>query len=307
MPEPGFNRILAPTDLSDSSWIAVQFALSWANSFNALLRLINVNTLQGIVPLDAGFMAGPPVPVKIYEEIAKHALANYIETLPDGTHSISGEVRSHESTWEAIVESAEEWKTDLVVMTTHARKDLGHLIMGSTASRVIEQITCPVLLLRPGKKEIIADPDLIRRIVVPTDLSTSSIRALPYAEVIADHFNAELVFIHCIEINQMPGDYASALFQPVMNKDVIFKVLKEKMREILPEETDQKVVDHAFICSGRPDREILKHVSLLNGDLIVMATHGHSGRRHTLVGSTTSKVIRNAPCPVLLVPDNEEK
>lgn len=306
MPEPGFNRILVPTDLSDYSKIAVLAALSWAESFDALLRLINVNTIQGFVPLDACFMAGPPVPVHMYEVIAKRGLANYIETLSEDTHSISGEVRSHVSAWEAIVESAEEWESDLVVMTPHARKGFSHLIAGSTTSQTIEQIACPVLLVRPGNMETIADPDSIRRIVVPIDLSSRSIRALPHAEVIADHFNAELVIIHCIEVRQVPEHSASELFRPELNQDVILKELNEKMREILPEYTDRKVPGHAFICSGKPERELAKHVSQLNGDLIVMATHGHAGRRNALVGSTTSKVIRNVPCSVLLVPDDDE-
>ena len=61
-----------------------------------------------------------------------------------------------------------------------------------------------------------------------------------------------------------------------------------------------------FPLEGHSGREIVRFSRDHNSDLIVMATHGHTGLRHTLLGGTTEKVIAGAKCPVLVVKDRGE-
>jgi len=302
MKDISFTRILAPTDFSKHSELATQYALSWSESFNSQLRLMNVISYLGTVPLDGSFMIGNEIPLRVYEENAGRKLDKYIETLPRNGLSISSEVRSDDSPWHAIVDSAMKWKSDLIIMATHTRRGLGHLFMGSTASRVIEHTSCPVLLVRPGNHQDLTSTDAINRIVVPTDFSSNSICALPYAMDLAEHFQAELVFLHCHELSDTPDFYKSVLFRPGSDDEYLNDVLQEKMKDFLPSDITHQISHNSYIFSGRPERDLVEHAVTIHADLIVMATHGQTGRQHTLVGGTTRRVVRNAPCPVLLIP-----
>ena len=135
-------------------------------------------------------------------------------------------------------------------------------------------------------------------IVVPTDFSDRSLRALDYAVGLADSFNArlEVVYVHetlpPISDVAWQGDFGDA------DRDAITRAeasLNELIKERVPGHVDVK----GAVVSGQTAKEIIKYAERDNADLIVMSTHGRTGLKHALMGSVTEQVVREAPCPVM--------
>jgi len=118
---------------------------------------------------------------------------------------------------------------------------------------------------------------------------------------LAETYNAELVFFHAIEESIPPQYYAagiSSLFELDRElKQRATKALDEFIKEAKTDKSKTKKV----VVEGKSDEEIMKYAEENNVDLIVMASHGHSGIERVLLGSTTERVVRKAPCPVLTV------
>ena len=145
---------------------------------------------------------------------------------------------------------------------------------------------------------------LPKKILVPTDMSTYSLSALQYAEIIAEVFGAEITLIHVV----LSGDRPS---------DVHADPGERRTREVSVEES-KKMISHLLIDSdlvirsikilvrnGSPAEEIVKAAKEMDADIIVMSTHGRTGIRHTVIGSVAEKVVRYALCPVLTVKPEE--
>ena len=147
----------------------------------------------------------------------------------------------------------------------------------------------------------------LKRILVPTDFSEHSERAAAYAVELARRFQAEEV--HCIHVSDIPADLlaTSAYYMTGPSEQFIEQVRQESRKSL--ESFVQKnlagvPVKTAFL-EGRPFVEIIRYAREKNIELVVIATHGRTGLKHALFGSVAEKVVRKAPCPVLVVKRDE--
>lgn len=132
--------------------------------------------------------------------------------------------------------------------------------------------------------------------LVPIDLSEESYRALEFALPLAKRFGAT---VHVVHVYEGAHQFSSIATSPVLWSDVeIARRLAEKVQRI---SGTRPLTKDCHIRSGKPFQEITATAQELNADLIVIATHGHSGFKHLTLGSTTEKIIRHAKCPVLVV------
>jgi len=139
------SRTLHPTDFSENSARALSYATVLANQFHAELHLLHVNSvpLVTLAPPIAGFM--PPgyqeeLQKDLERELAKLVEAEDIKVV----RSIAeGNVLSE------ILHYADEKKIELIIMGTHGRTGLKHLLIGSVAENVVRHASCPVLTIRP--------------------------------------------------------------------------------------------------------------------------------------------------------------
>jgi nucleotide-binding universal stress UspA family protein len=139
----------------------------------------------------------------------------------------------------------------------------------------------------------------IKKVLVPIDFSDYSKSALKYAVNFAKTFNADIILIYVVEPVIYPPDFSMGqIAMPSINtewddraKDELQKLAKSEIAEIANVKT--------IIKTGKPFVEIIETAKEENIDLIIIATHGHSGVEHILFGSTAEKVVRKAPCPVL--------
>ncbi|MBN2809650.1 MAG: universal stress protein [Deltaproteobacteria bacterium] len=137
---------------------------------------------------------------------------------------------------------------------------------------------------------------LIKKVLVLTDGSQNSRSALRYAVELCRNFNASLHLLSVIE--DMPS-YATL----EVGSEFISKVQEAIKSEVV--NCSGYCETSGISCQGEirhgvPYEEIVNYAKEIDVDLIVMATHGHTGLSHILLGSVAEKVVRHAPCPVMV-------
>jgi nucleotide-binding universal stress UspA family protein len=143
----------------------------------------------------------------------------------------------------------------------------------------------------------------LKRIMVPLDFSPLSKKALQYAMKLAQEFNADMTLFHVAEP-------APASFEGMM---VTFSngngSEPKKKLNALANSARAGGVEHVTVTfrRGFPSHEIVEAAKELDVDLIVIATHGYTGWKHFCMGSTAERVVRAAPCPVLVVRQKEHE
>ena len=148
---------------------------------------------------------------------------------------------------------------------------------------------------------VTAAPPLInlKNILVPLDFSERSLKALQYAVPLARQFRFEaLTLLHVLkgpDVSPVSIPYLASLDHQRLA--VIEKKLEDMIPPDLPVET---AVRQSFVLQG-----ILEVAVEVEADLIITTTHGYTGLRHAIHGSTAENVVRRAPCPVLVIHDHE--
>ena len=145
----------------------------------------------------------------------------------------------------------------------------------------------------------------LKRILVPTDFSESSERALKYAVRLGAPYKAEVVLLHVFHLKEYLGllsqreDIDSAIANQVL--DASKSGAMEKLEDLVRRVDGKDVVVLPILLIGVPFEEIVRYGGEHQADLIVMPTHGRTGLAHFLLGSTTERVISHSACPVLVI------
>jgi nucleotide-binding universal stress UspA family protein len=141
-------------------------------------------------------------------------------------------------------------------------------------------------------------PD-IKKVLAPIDFSDYSKSALKYAVNFVKAFNAELILIYVVEPVIYPPDFSMGqIAMPSIDVEMD-KRAKEELDNLAKKEIPSEIKSATIVKTGKPFLEILETATEEDIDLIIIATHGHTGIEHILFGSTAEKVVRKAPCPVL--------
>ena len=147
----------------------------------------------------------------------------------------------------------------------------------------------------------------LKRILVPVDFSPLSKKAMHYAARLAQQFGAEVTLFHVIEPEIPPAfDGFMIAPPPVSNGSSVqcagqLKALASSVR------TTGVTHVGSSVRPGLAAHEIVEAAKELDVDLIVIATHGYTGWKHFAIGSTAERVVRAAPCPVLVVREKEHE
>ncbi|MCX6149862.1 MAG: universal stress protein [Ignavibacteriales bacterium] len=137
-----------------------------------------------------------------------------------------------------------------------------------------------------------------KNILVPIDFSDYSKRALQYAFNLANLFGSKIFLIYVIEPVIYPADFSMGqVALPAIDIEMNSRA-KEELENLAKKEISGLEVT-TIIKTGKPFVEIIETASENDIDLIIIASHGHTGVEHILFGSTAEKVVRKAPCPVL--------
>ena len=204
-----------------------------------------------------------------------------------------------------VIAVAQAEDSDLIVVGTRGKTGLAHVLLGSTAERVIRGAPCPVLTVRMEPADLeeeeegtLSRPVTLERILVPVDFSDCSLDALGYAAVVAQQAKASLMLLHVLEPVSYGLDFTLGQSKA---RHAEAETWTKRLEELVSSHQHPTMQVESRLRGGFPADSILDTAQTLPCDLIVMGTHGRRGISHTISGSVAEAVLRKARCPVIAV------
>ena len=172
----------------------------------------------------------------------------------------------------------------------------------ATAGQVVVQLGWQDdRLLEAGARQAANIPFRLKRILVPIDFSPCARHALQYALSFARQFGAQIVLVNVVEPMILPENLMLAVPElPEVGTNLV-AAAQQRLDGLAETELPPEHRLPALVRVGRPYDEIVGVATEENIDLIVLSTHGYTGLKHVLMGSTAERVVRHATCPVLTV------
>jgi nucleotide-binding universal stress UspA family protein len=206
-----------------------------------------------------------------------------------------------------ICELAERLGADLIVTSTRGLTGLKHVLIGSTAERVVQHSPCAVLVVREREHECLWTTGKnktvlrLKKIMVPLDFSECSRAGLEFALPFARFWNVRLVLFNAV-LTMPATPYGGFGPRDFINDPDLESSARNSIREVGSEMLEQEVSIDTAVRTGPAAREICHYADQHDVDLIVLSTHGNTGFVHAVLGSTAEHVVRYAHCPVLVIP-----
>ena len=283
--------ILCPTDLSPDSDEALRYAIALSRAYNAELILLHCDS-------DDGGLAIPNA-----REEAVQAIRAALEKHSGSADLIGLDWRSLvvncDDTGEAIAREAAKYGVDLIVMRSRRRPHRAALL-GSTAESVSRTAPCPVLVMHTDERDWITGSDTrieLKRVLVAYDFSDYSELALNSALSFAQEYQSELHLLHVLPPFTLQESEIS--WYPIGGEGTYHKAAHRLQKAAPPEAHLWCNIKHA-VSEGQPYREILNYAEKNDIDLICLGAHGAGFGMRALFGSNVDRVLRQAPCPVLV-------
>jgi nucleotide-binding universal stress UspA family protein len=295
------RRALVPTDFSQPSLKAIEFALPLLKQFDAELYLLHV--FEPDYPLASTKAMPLIVPeLEVGRRVRRHlkdvARKYGIALRPQNIFSLKGRPFAE------ICGLARKLDIDLIVTSTRGNTGLKHLALGSTAERVVRHSPCPVLVIRkPQRAKCLFK---ISKMLVPIDFSDCSMKGLNYAKALARQFKSTLVLLNSVHLQYYVTSDEYARYDLPLLTQQAEKAAREQMRDLVQETDWHGVKTETSLQVGHPGQQICARAEDEAADLTVTSTHGRTGFKHVLIGSTAEYVVRHASCPVLVVPTREQ-
>ena len=140
----------------------------------------------------------------------------------------------------------------------------------------------------------------IKKILCPLDFSDVSQKLLDYSINFTKTNQAKLVLLHVIDHPHLYDNYQILAITPTEISEKLEKHANDELSRIVKKIKD-KIQVNTLVRKGKPFIEIIGAAKEIDSDLIIIGSHGRSAIAHVLIGSTTEKVARKAPCPVLIL------
>jgi nucleotide-binding universal stress UspA family protein len=293
-----FSRILVGVEDSEPSRDAVALAARLAQEHGGRLALCHaVNWRPMIAEIaSTGAVVDPDPIVDELRAAGEAALARAGRIAADA--GVAAEPHRFEGDpAEAIVGFAAENGCSLIVMGTHGRKGLGHLVLGSTTEAVLRYSTIPVLTVHAGAKLAAAARRCFERIVVGVDDSQPSDAAIETIVDLPTEDRREVIFCSAADGQDVIG-----------GRGYYYAEVHEALHEHAQYVVDKAVAlarAHGVAAEGRvvdgsAERALIDAATDRSADLIVLGSHGRRGMRRFFLGSVAESVVRSALIPVLV-------
>ncbi|HKZ80254.1 MAG TPA: universal stress protein [Pyrinomonadaceae bacterium] len=295
------KKILCPTDLSTDSDQAIRYALALATAYESRLilcycangaELATSATIQR-AEVDYAFMRGKT------RELFEGSLVRFLEPLKFAELNWEGVLIKGTDVGDAIINTASEHAVDLIVMRSRRRPHRA-AILGSIAEAVCRSAPCPVLVTHSDQREWVGNQNdniHIQRVLVPYDFSDYSELALKYALSFAQEYQAELHLLHVLPPHTI--NEPEIAWYPVTGEAAYHKAARRLQKAVPSEAHLWCRIKHA-VSEGYPYREVLTYAEKNKIDLISIGAHGAGFGMRALFGSNVDRVLRQAPCPVLV-------
>jgi nucleotide-binding universal stress UspA family protein len=294
MSEP-IRNILVATDFSPTARAGVDWAIEVASDHGASIRLIHGLLLASRM---TDYVPAPPDFTEALQAAAAARLEEVCDRVRGAGLEVSSDLRLGLPS-QAILEAIREQEADLLVIGTRGLTGVSHLLLGSTAQRVVQHATCPVLSVHPGDHE---EHRRIRTVLVPTDFSRDAESATAAARRVlgADIEGARIVLLNAYHLPFEYTAYGTIPMSIDYTRDVE-GAAQEKLAEIAAKLAADGLEVEIRAVEGYPPDVIVDEAEKSSADLIAMGTHGRTGLAHLFLGSTAERVVQHARCPVLTV------
>lgn len=300
-----FKKILVPLDGSELAERALEPALALAQQQHGEVILLSVPVLQHMFVMEpAGY--GFLLPEQSVEQ-SRTELLDYLKTIQNRYIHPNVKIRTlieegDEAT--TIVEIAAAEQIDLIVMSTHGRTGFTRWMLGSVTEKVLREAPCPVLVIRNDQP--------LTRLVITLDGSALAEQALAPGLEVANSLGYHTTLFRVVppldvdphlvaSLDKLEQGFGDRLRETGHSQAAAYlQGLVEKHKGVCPNLTEE-------VWGGDPARTIVDFVEARHINLIVMATHGRTGFQRWVHGSVMEKVLRTAPCAMLVVrPQVEE-
>ncbi|QFU84386.1 universal stress protein [Natronorubrum aibiense] len=284
-----YEDILLPFDNSEGAAEALHHTSEIAHRLDATIHILFVADTTR----DSVTVVGDEVVdalVKKGDDIVKEA-AKTLDTL--GVSYDTDVVQGNPAP--QIVEYAEHYGYDLIVMPTHGREGLSRYLLGSTSEKVVRLSSVPVLSVRMQPDEQVTFP--YKNILILTDGSPAVTRAANHGLSLAATLDST------VHILSVVNDVPHGLGLLSTSSDQTGEQAASKAVDNLASEAETygitNIVHH--VEHGTPINVILEYIESHDIDTVVMGTTGKRGTERILLGSLAEKVVRSVPVPVITV------
>jgi universal stress protein A len=279
-------RVVVAIDGSQASEGTLQALAAQFNSQQAAVRVLHVVEpfTIAVSPLMAPDYA-PELEARLKDG---RALVERAKNILDASgFAAEAEVREGDIR-EMIIESAEDWGADLIVVGSHGQKGLPRILLGSVAEAVARHASCSVEVVRarvaPAKVLLAIDDSKFSEAAVRTVLR----------QIRPEH--AEVCVLHVVDLQlPIPTSYVDAFRQESLNRG------KELVACVERQLREAGFKAHAIVEEGYPRSIIVDYAKNWHSNLIVAGSHGRKGLDRFLMGSVAEFVVRHAPCSVEIV------
>jgi nucleotide-binding universal stress UspA family protein len=277
--------ILCPVDFSPASAAALRVAAAFAGAFGSELAVLHAQP----VDVPPYFTVAQTREIRAHFRRSLSAGRQYLEDFANANPPKAAK-RSYrlvaDPPVETILRSADSLEAGLIVMGTHGRTGWSKFRLGSVMEGVLRQAAAQVLVIGPQAAKR-RPPFRVRQILCPTSLDAVSGETLQVAASIAARTAAKVFALHVLEAGG-PASASSA-------------AARQQLCDWLAPEIRERCSIREVIREGRPGEQIAFEAKTAAADLIVIGGQQHHRIAPMLFGSTTEYLIRNAPCPVLVV------
>jgi nucleotide-binding universal stress UspA family protein len=287
--------ILAATDLSPASTRALEWAVELAERRHADLHIVHAvaPAPRFGVSHDAAYALTDGLVAEGWR-LLQEALAPLRRRLPSLTSEVCVGTPS-----DVILRTVKTWSPQLLVVGTRGLRGWRHLLLGSTAERVLGRACCPVLAVHEGDPP---PPSRPLRLLAATDFSRDAEEALGAAVRLFGDSIAEVVLLHVFEPPPLtpPGE--------LLASGDLIGALRASAEEALASAASMASrIAHphpvrSLLRDGYPPSEIAATAHSLAADMVVMGTRGQEGIRHLLLGSNAERLAQIGACPLLVLP-----
>jgi nucleotide-binding universal stress UspA family protein len=284
-----YDDILLPYDGSDGAGAILGHAASiahWADATVNVLFVADTNqtsvSVVGTHAVDGLVNRGEEVVAEAAEALDSYGVAHETDVVQGNPAP-------------TVVEYAETYDQDLIVVPTHGRTGLSRYLVGSVAEKIVRLATTPVLTARMHPDEELTFP--YEQILLPTDGSEAARAAATHGLALAAALDATVHLLSVIDDTSLGPDVRSVVVEEAVQEAAHAAV--DDLAEMAAERGVADVVRH--VDRGAPVASIRDRVEAVDAHAVVMGTTGRRGTDRILLGSVAEQTVRSASVPVITV------
>jgi len=286
-----FEKIVVPLDGSSEAEIVLPYVIALGTAFGAEVTLVTAAEAE------------TPDKSHLLRSYLKRVAENLKDTIKGRSDLIVSTDVFAGKPADEIIKYAAQKKADLTIIAGHGASGGNPQLLGNIATKILSASNKPVLLVRAKETRSAKPDDLIRHILVPLDGSNMSEGSLKTVEPMAARLRAEIVLFQAVEpVRYVPGFETMVPNVILPSDDEIKRAAAKYLNGIETTLKQRGIKTSSMIIAYAPAEAIIDYADSDDIDIIAMTTHGFSGIKRWVFGSTTEKVLQASTKPILVIP-----